>query len=257
MKTLAFYNHKGGVGKTTTAVNVAHLAAAEGNRVLLWDLDPQGAATFLLRAESAAVATPEKVLRKGTQLQQFVRASDYPGLDVLTAGAPSRHFDIALSKVKKSKSRLARRVLTFRDTYDYVVLDCPPSMSLLARNVTRAADLVLMPLIPTPLSLRGLEQYYSGSGRGQANRRRVLPFFCQVDRRKRVHREIVAMPPIPAPFLQSEIPYLAAVERMSTVRAPLTAVAPRSRGAAAYRALWNEIKIQLRWHGPADVSARS
>jgi chromosome partitioning protein len=123
-----------------------------------------------------------------------------------------------------------------------VFLDCPPSISLVSENVMHAADVLLVPLIPTTLSVRTLDQLTEFVAGFDGRQPEILAFFSMVDRRKRLHQEIkekllaersgVAVTPIPA---------LSLIERMSVERAPVTAFAPRSQAALAFRALWAEI----------------
>ena len=142
MKTLAIYNVKGGVGKTATAVNLACLAAADGIATLLWDLDPQGAATHVLRCEPNEAPVAKKLVSGKRELPELVLASGYENLDVLPADLSYRNFDVYLSRRKRPTERLLKMSRSLREEYAALFMDCPPGISLLSENVLRAADAV-------------------------------------------------------------------------------------------------------------------
>lgn len=246
MKILAVYNSKGGVGKTATAVNLSHLAALGGARALLWDLDPQGAATYCFRVEPRVRGGTRKLLKKGADAAGRIRGTDFPGLDLLPADFSYRHMDIVLDEAKKPSRCLARVLAPLAGEYDYAFLDCPPSISLVSEAVFGAAHALLVPLIPTTLSLRTLDQLFAFRDKEGLDGVAVLPFFSLVDRRKRLHREILEALPAERPeLLRTHVPYASDVERMAVQRRPLLAYAPHSVSARAYEALWEEIRERL------------
>ncbi|MGI8662593.1 MAG: ParA family protein [Acidimicrobiales bacterium] len=246
MKIVATYNIKGGVGKTSTAVNVAAIAARRGERVLLWDLDPQGAATFLLRVKAKVRGGGKRLVRGRSDVWSLLRGSDHDGLDLLPADFSYRHMDLFLDNGKKPTNRLSQVLAPLGDEYDLVVLDCPPSISLVSENVFLAADALLVPLIPTTLSLRTLEQLTTFVRENGLSHLLVLPFFSMVDRRKALHREIVATLHEAQPdILATQIPSATEVERMGVHRDVVAAFAPTSRVAQAYEALWDEVTARF------------
>ncbi len=243
MKIFATYNIKGGVGKTAAAVNLAWLAARDGYRTLVWDLDPQGAATFYFRIKPRVKGGGEKIIAKKTDLSDFIRGTDYEMLDLLPADFSYRHLDILLEGEKKPTRCLRQRLKTLVKDYDLVLLDCPPSISLVSEAVFQAADVLLVPIIPTTLSLRTLEQLYKFRRKTELQDLMVLPFFSMADRRKRLHREIMdSFSREQSDLLETSIPYGSDVEKMGLNRAPLGDFAPRSRGFNAFHALWQEIR---------------
>ena len=245
MKTLASYNLKGGVGKTATAVNLAYLAAAAGWPTLLWDLDPQGAAGWYLGVEPGHREKTRRLLRGKAPLGPEVHATGYPNLDLLPADRALRHLDLRLDELG-GRERLAQLLAPFAERYALVVLDCPPSSSRLAENVLAAADAVLAPLIPTPLSLRAWEQMLEQFGGSRVQVERLWPFFTMVDRRRGLHRRWSDDPGrVVSGALRLWIPYASEVERMGLVRLPLERLAPRSPAAHAYRGLWREVQGRL------------
>ena len=242
MKILASYNIKGGVGKTATAVNIAHLAARDGRRVLLWDLDPQAAASFLLRVRPRVKGGGAALNKGSRELDAAIKGTDFERLDLLPADFTYRNLDLVLDATQKPTQRLARLLRPLAAEYDLVVLDCPPGISLLSESVLHAADVLLVPLIPTTLSVRTLDQLSEFISGFDGQRPKVLAFCSMIDRRKRLHREIAEQLPAERPDVaQTVIPALSLIERMSVERAPVTAFAPRSTAARQYAALWAEV----------------
>jgi cellulose biosynthesis protein BcsQ len=246
MKIVAVTNIKGGVGKTTTAVNLAFLCASRGRTTLLWDLDPQGAASYTLRCESNEHASAKKLVAGRRELPELLVPSGYDKLDVLPSDFSYRNFDVHLSGRKHPTERLLKMSRALRDLYAVLFLDCPPGISLLSENVLRAADAVVVPLIPTPLSVRMLKQLRDFIIENNWTDLALLPFFSMVDRRKSLHQDVIASTREEFPeVLATEVPYWSEIERMSLRRAPLPAYAPRSAAAQIYSALWNEIEKRL------------
>jgi chromosome partitioning protein len=243
MKIFATYNIKGGVGKTATAVNLAYLAAKDGYRVLLWDLDPQGAASYLFRIKPR-VKGGGKALIKGTKsIDAAIKGTDFDGLELLPADFTYRNLDLLLDAAKRPARRLAALLAPLKGEYDVVFLDCPPSISLLSESVLHAADLLLVPLIPTTLSVRTLDQLTEFMAGFNGHRPDVLAFFSMVDRRKRLHMQIAADLPAQRPdFTATAIPALSVIEQMSVQRAPVTAFSPHSQAARQYGQLWQEVR---------------
>lgn len=245
MKIFATYNIKGGVGKTATAVNLSYVAAQEGARALVWDLDPQGAASFYFRVKAKLQGGVKRLIADQNDLDPLIRGTDFPGLDLLPADFSLRHLDRALDDTKKPAHALARLLQSLEGQYDYLFLDCPPSISLASRSVFVACDALLVPTIPTPLSLRTLEQLAHHLEKKGPKRLRVLPFFCMVDRRKVLHRNVLEQKAsLPIPALEASVPYSTYVEQMGVHRAPLGSFAHRSEAAESYRSLWKEILLQ-------------
>jgi chromosome partitioning protein len=251
MKIVAVTNIKGGVGKTTTAVNLAYLCAAGGHSTLLWDLDPQGAASYILRREAQENASAKKLVSGKRELPELPVPSDYGKLDVLPADFSYRNFDVHLSARKHPTERLLKMSRSLRNVYAALFLDCPPGISLLSENVLRAADAVIVPLLPTPLSIRMLAQLRDFVAASGWTDLALLPFFSMVDRRKSLHSQVIATTREEFPeILATEVPYWSEIERMSLRRAPLPAYAPQSPAGQIYAALWAEIEARI-GHIPA------
>ena len=187
MSVVAVSNMKGGVGKTTTAVNLSYLAAAEGQRTLLWDLDPQGASSFAFRVRPRVEGFSRKWIQSGEQLAAGIRETDYAHLDLLPADFTHRKLERLLARVSKPARVVANLIATVRRDYDLVILDCPAGFSLLTEGVLAASDLIVVPTIPTVLSLRMVAALLEWAGRTEASSA-VTPFLSMVDRRKTLHR---------------------------------------------------------------------
>jgi cellulose biosynthesis protein BcsQ len=247
VKIVALYSIKGGVGKTAAAVNLAYAASRDGMRTLIVDLDHQGASSFYFRVRPRRKFDGEALLKGGKQVDRSVRATDFEGLDILPADRSFRTLDLALDALKKSRTRLARKLRpTWRD-YDVVVLDCPPALNLTAENVFRAADVVLTPLIPTTLSVRSDEMLREFFADHELDRAKIVAFFSMVDRRKKLHREVVEeFAAGDQRVFATAIPYASDVERMGVHREPVECFAPSSAAAEAYRSLWADLRRFLR-----------
>jgi chromosome partitioning protein len=239
MKTFATYNIKGGVGKTTTAVNLAYLAARDGHRTLLWDLDPQAAATYLFRIRPRVKGGGKALVQARRPLEDAIKGTDFGNLDLLPADFTYRNMDLALDAAQKPTRRIARLLAPLATDYDVVFLDCPPGISLVSENVLRATDTLLVPLIPTTLSLRTFDQLTEFITSLNGRRPALLGFFSMVDRRKHLHREIIErLPTERADIATTAIPALSVIEQMAVHRAPLATFAPRSPVCERYEQLW-------------------
>jgi cellulose biosynthesis protein BcsQ len=256
VRIYAVTNIKGGVGKTTTSVNLAYLSAAGGCATLLWDLDSQGGATYALGGEEQEQASAKKLLAGKRELPELILATGYAGLDLLPADFSYRNFAVQLAQRRHPTERLLKMSRSLREIYGALFLDCPAGISLLSENVLRAADVVIVPLVPAPLSLRMLVQLQEFVARAGWTDLKLLPFFSMVDRRRALHRELIASARSQFPqMLATEVPNWSQIERMTVRRAPLPASSPAGPAAQVYAALWAEICARTEGSAPAQLPA--
>jgi chromosome partitioning protein len=246
MKVLALYSIKGGVGKTSSTVNLAYNAALAGYRTLVWDLDPQGASTYYFRIKPKIKGGSKGLMAGKRDLEELIKGTDYDRLDLIPADFSYRNLDLLLDDKKKPTHQLKKRLQPLANDYDFVFLDCPPSISLLSEAIFEAADLLLSPIIPTTLSLRTLAQLKQFIEDHDLHDTELLPFFSMVDGRKKMHKDIMLEVTAGCPeLLKSAIPFASDIEAMGLKRMPLAAYQGKSRSAKAYFELWREVLARI------------
>jgi cellulose biosynthesis protein BcsQ len=244
MQVIAVAGAKGGVGKTAAAVNLAFLSAASGHRTLLWDLDPQGAATHCYRARAKVKGGASRMLSGKRDLQGYARRTDFPHLDLLPADGTFRVADTVLG-TRRWPDRVLRKLLRPLDrSYDVVVLDCAPGLGVVTESVVAASDLVLAPIVPAPLAVRSLDQL-DEFVQEQRPGLTLLAFLSMVDERKVLHRQMLDLVRSDRRFALSAVPVSSAVERMGLEQVPAVLASPLNLAAAAYRQLWVEVTERM------------
>jgi cellulose biosynthesis protein BcsQ len=230
---------KGGVGKTSLTVNLAWLSAVRSSRrTLLWDLDAQGGASFILGAPPIAGQARDIIARDADPETRIVRTA-VPGLDLLAADASLRGLDALFADLERKK-RLRRLVEQLGQTHDRIFLDCPPGLGPTAEQIIRGASLILVPLIPSTLSRRALDEVEAHLRRHHKEHAVVIPVFNMVDQRRAAHRAAIAAAPD-----WPMIPMSSLVEQMADRHAAVVAYAPRAPVSRALADLWVQIERRL------------
>ncbi|MFV0645836.1 MAG: ParA family protein [Sphingomonadaceae bacterium] len=237
MTVIAVYSVKGGVGKTTLAVNLAYCSAMVScRRTLLWDLDAAGGAGYLLGLDPKTKHAAESIFARNKAPSKLIEPTRWPRLDVLPADESIRALDRQLLQIGKRK-RLARLTEKLAQDYERIILDCPPVLNEVSAQIIRAADMVIVPLPPSPLSRRALDlvvQEVSEHGRSHPP---VLPVLSMLDMRRTLHRNLrEEHPEWPA------IPLASVVEQSAVRREPVGAFAPASPAGRAFRSVWTMIE---------------
>ncbi len=239
-KVIAVYSLKGGVGKTTLAVNLAAEMAFTGKqRTLLWDLDPQSAASFILGRNDGAKPKAQAMFEREIAPEKLVRKTVVDGLDLLPADTSLRGLDGLFTALGK-KRRLGKLIDSIGTSYDRIILDCPPGLTETSEQIVRAADVIVVPLIPSLLSRRALDEvvaYLTEKHKGHAP---LLPVYSMVDRRRSLHKTAIsAEPDWPC------IPMASAVEKMAERRLPMNHYARREPANDAFAMLAKAISKKL------------
>jgi len=235
---IAIYNIKGGVGKTSTTINLAYNASKK-DKVLVWDLDPQGASTFYLENKLKDKNFIHKVQKKG--LAKFIKPTKFNNIDLIPA-------DLSLKDIDKylENDKMFKKLLKEIDGYDYIFIDSPPTLSTISQNIFKASDVIVIPTIPTILSVRTYNQIVKYF-KSYTDNRKILTFLSMVDKRKKMHldisEKILKLPKkqiLKTPIYNSSI-----VEKMGEELAPVEIFAPYSESSKAYQNLWKEIETKI------------
>ncbi|HEY4377610.1 MAG TPA: ParA family protein [Acidimicrobiales bacterium] len=240
MRVVACTGLKGGVGKTSTAVNLAALGATAGLATVLWDLDPQGAATYCLRLKPKLKGGAPKLLKGGRDgLRGVARDSSIDRLRVVPADVTLREAERVLIGTGRPAKSVRRLLSGLKDSADLVVLDCPPGLNAVVEAVAAVADVLLVPVVPEPLPLRALGRFGEFlDDTGAASSQLLAPFLSMIDRRKPLHRRVEAEIRASGRFLSAAIPESSAVARMGEEQVPSVLSSPRSLATQEYRKLW-------------------
>lgn len=247
-RIIAVANQKGGVGKTTSTVNIGAALAEMGLRVLLVDLDPQGNASTGVGIETRGLEhSMYHVLMQDEQLDNVVEPTDVKGLFVAPASLDLAGAEIELVPAFSREQRLKRAIAEVIDDYDYVLIDCPPSLGLLTVNGLAAADEVLVPIQCEYYALEGLGQLLRNVDMVKKNLNPELDLstiLCVMyDARTKLSDQVVSevRDHFGDKVLRSVIPRNVRVSEAPSFGQPITTFDPRSRGAIAYRDAAKEV----------------
>ncbi len=241
---ITIVNNKGGTGKTTTSVNLAAALAASGRRVLLMDLDSQASASFSLGvARENLSPSAADLLFDGADPLEIIRESGIPWLDLITGEMDLASSDMILAEVPGRELRLARALRGMDERYDFILFDCPPSLSLLSINALMASEYYLIPVFPEYLALEGLLSLMEGIQRlkqGMGLKAQLLGILLTSMSypvtRKKINREIAGLirEHYGEAVFETEIPRDVRLEEAPAYGKSVLQHAPRSRGARGY-----------------------
>ncbi len=253
MKKIALYNIKGGVGKTTTSVNLACMLAKHGLTVLLWDMDPQGGSSFFFNRENHNDNTHSKLFDRYLAIYEVIHSTDTYQIDVISND--SRFNDQFMNKASRitalnfiNNDLINITLSEVEDDYDVCIIDCSPGRFLLHDNIFKAADLLLIPNIPAPLSvycndLLVQELQYKA---GLLNK--ILSFYNMVQINKSLHKQYLVKRDSKDYILNSHIPFYTEIENISLKKESIFHQLKEFRTIGYYEKLWIEICERMQWN---------
>ena len=253
VRIICFANQKGGVGKTTSAVNVSACMARAGKKVLLVDADPQGNATggLGIRKRGLTGSLYDVLIGRKT-VSEVTLATAYERLYVLPSGIDLVGAELELSDAERREYRLRDALESVRNDYDYIVIDAPPALSLITVNILTASDGLVIPLLCEYYSLEGLSQLTATVKRIQARTNPDLKLIgVQINMYDgRLNLTVSVLEEIkkffPGKIFKTPIPRSVRISEAPSYGMPITVYEPNGRGAAAYGALTVELMERCR-----------
>jgi chromosome partitioning protein len=241
MASIAIFNSKGGVGKTTVAVNLAWEAAQAGHRVLLWEIDEQGDSSWILGEGSSIPRVDLATLMNDIRdIRHYIHASKVAGISLIAGDPDLRHTDNFFVQYSRQQ-KLARLMASLKEEYEVVILDCAPGFSEANRKILLLVDLIVVPIVPSALALRGMTRIRDFLTVHRGHHPPMLPLYSMVDRRRTRHKAALAQHP-DWPIL----PMASEIEQMSERRAPVGSFAPSGVSRQVFHLLWTGIERKLR-----------
>ena len=247
-KVIAVANQKGGVGKTTSAVNIAASLGAKGKNTLLVDIDPQGNSTSGVGFDRRSLETTSyDILINGAKGQDAVRQTAFAGLSVIPSSADLAAAEIELADIPAREAVLKNALAPLRAAYDFILIDCPPSLGLITTNALNAADSVLIPVQCEYYALEGLSQLMNSV---QAVKRRYndrleleVVLLTMYDGRLNLTQQVVTeiKKYFPRKVFSTVIPRTVRLSEAPSYGQPILYYDRSNKGAQAYSALTDEI----------------
>lgn len=241
MAVIAVYSVKGGVGKTTIAVDLAWRAASIGaKQTLLWDLDPQGGAGFLLGLEPHKTVNVAGLFQRNGKPRDRIEETRFDNLSVIQADMSLRSLPMQLARMGSQK-RLATMLSFLRADYPRIVLDCPPMLGEVSDQIMQAADLIILPLPASPLAKRAYDQVREELRSNHRDHPPILPVLSMYDARRKLHRQTRENGAANWPM----IPQSSLIEQVATRNEPIASFANWSDPSRALGRLWSAVEMKL------------
>ena len=262
MKKIALYNIKGGVGKTTTTVNLACLLAKQGLSVLLWDLDPQGGSSYFFKQENFNDNTHDRLFDRYIPIYDVIRSTDTYMIDVISND--SKFSDQFMNKASRitalnflNEELISNTLEEVADDYDVCIMDCSPGRFQLHQNIFKAADLLLIPNIPAPLSvhcnnmlMKELQQKFNSP------KTTILSFYNMVQSHKNLHKFYISNRDESQHYiLNNHIPFYAEIENITLSKESIFHQLKEFKPNMYYQKLWLEVCERMGWNGFAQPIA--
>ncbi|MBL7740027.1 MAG: ParA family protein [Chitinophagaceae bacterium] len=252
MKKIAVYNIKGGVGKTTTSVNLACYLAKSGLSVLLWDLDPQGGSSFFFNKQNHNINTHSRLFDRYITIYDVIHPTNSYQIDVISNDPLfSDQFITHASRmttVNFSNNELIKITLAeVEDDYDVCILDCSPGRFLLHNNVFNAADLLLIPNLPAPLSVYCNNMLMDTLQEDRSLAKKVLSFYNMVQVHKTLHKQYLDNRKFASWMLDNYIPFYSDIELITMTKESLFHQPKECKAQGYYQTLWEEVCERMQW----------
>ncbi len=245
MKVIAVYNVKGGVGKTATSVNIAYAASEQGFKILFIDLDPQGASTFYFKIKQGNKEKLKKTIFGKKSIEDSIQETEFTNIHILPADSKYRKLDAFIADMKESGKWLKKLLKPVKKEYDFIIIDCPPNITSLSENIFKNVDAILVPVVPTTLSVRTYKQLHAYFDDEKLDKKKLFPFYSMVERKKNMHNELMEEFSKQYPeCIEVAIPYSSIVEKMGEYLAPSVYKYPNEETSEAFRTLWKKLKYK-------------
>lgn len=254
MKTIALYNIKGGVGKTTNTVNFACMLAKQGLSVLLWDMDPQGGSSYFFDLENTNDNTHARLFDGAKSIYDVIRPTQNNHIDIISND--SKFSDQFMNKASRMTTidfvhnDLFKNILKeVKEDYDVCLIDCAPGRFLVHDNIFKAADLLLIPNIPAPLSVYCNNMLIKELQTKVSDTNKILCFYNMVQAHKNTHKFYLNDPEQQNDyFLNSYIPFYAEIEAITLNKESIFQHIKEFKTNIYYERLWQEVCGRMQWH---------
>jgi cellulose biosynthesis protein BcsQ len=261
LKKIALYNIKGGVGKTTTTVNLACMLAKEGLSVLLWDMDPQGGSSYFFNLENKNDNTHARLFDRYLSIYEVIQSTDNYRIDVISND--SKFSDQFMNKASRitalnfvNNDLIGSTLSEVEDDYDLCIIDCSPGRFLLHDNIFKAADLLLVPNIPAPLSVYCNDILIKELVEKSGGKNKIFSFYNMVQTSKNMHKFYLnERAEKDNHVLNNYIPFYAEIEAITHNKESIFHQLKEFKTNIYYEKLWQEICSLMQWQGMCSTKA--